>query len=91
MDRVDIADYLSQIFLGTSGTSHSSSSGRVGQGLRPMTIGGIGGSGGSMNYQNSLRPQAKEEKAAPVSSPAGGNEVAVREGGKSITQTDVKH
>jgi len=70
LKAVDIADYLSQIFLGTAGTSHSSSSsGRVGQGLRPITLGGLGGSGGSsMNYQNSLRPQAKEEKAAPVSS-----------------------
>ena len=82
LKAVDIADYLSQIFLGTSGTSHSSSSGRVGQGLRPMTIGGIGGAGGSMNYQNSLRPQAKEEKAAPVSSPAAPTGAA---GGKKDT------
>ncbi len=43
----DLADYLSQIFLGaSSGTSRrSSTSGRVGQGLRPMTVGGIGGAG----------------------------------------------
>ncbi|HEU4665617.1 MAG TPA: type II secretion system secretin GspD [Dokdonella sp.] len=73
----DLADYLSEIFLGTSGGHRSSTSGSVGQGLRPVTIGGIGGRGGSsMSYQNSLRPQAKEEKAAPVStpssSPAGG-------------------
>ena len=85
LKAVDIADYLSQIFLGTSGTSHSSSSGRVGQGLRPMTIGGIGGSGSSMNYQNSLRPQAKEEKAAPVSSPAAATGAA---GGKK--ETDIR-
>ena len=67
----DLADYLSQIFLGTSGTSHrSSTSGQVGQGLRPMTMGGIGGSGGSMNYgssmnnqNSSLRPQSNLEKS----------------------------
>jgi general secretion pathway protein D len=87
LKAVDIADYLSQIFLGTSGTSHSSStSGRVGQGLRPMTMGGLGGSGSSMNYQNSLRPQAKEEKAAPVSSPAAATGGAA--GGKK--ETDIR-
>jgi general secretion pathway protein D len=67
----DLADYLSQIFLGTSGGgSRSSTSGRVGQGLRPVTIGGVGGRGGnSMNYGNSLRGQA-DEKAAPAAAPA---------------------
>ena len=67
----DLADYLSQIFLGTSGTSRrSSTSGRVGQGLRPVTIGGVGGRGGnSMSYGNSLRNQA-DEKAAPAAAPA---------------------
>ncbi|MDI9239336.1 endopeptidase La [Lysobacter sp. LF1] len=34
---------------------------------------------------------ALERAPAPVSSPAGGSEVPVREGAKSITQTDVKH
>lgn len=73
----DLADYLSQIFLGTSGGSRrSSTSGRVGQGLRPVTIGGVGGRGNnSMNYGSSLRSQA-DEKAAPAAStpstPAGG-------------------
>jgi general secretion pathway protein D len=77
----DLADYLSQIFLGTASTgSHrSSTSGSVGQGLRPVTIGGIGGRGGNggsggMNY-NSRQP-AKEEKVTPAAStPAasGGN------------------
>ncbi len=63
----DLADYLSQIFLGTSGGARrSTTSGRVGQGLRPVTIGGVGGRGGnSMNYGNSLRPQA-DDKAAPA-------------------------
>jgi len=76
----DLADYLSQIFLGTSsgGSRRSSTSGSVGQGLRPVTIGGIGGRGGSaMSYQNSTRPQAKDEKATPAATPAasgsGGN------------------
>ena len=73
----DLADYLSQIFLGTSGGSRrSSTSGRVGQGLRPVTIGGVGGRGGnSMSYGNSLRTQA-DDKAAPAaatpSAPAAG-------------------
>lgn len=67
----DLADYLSEIFLGTSGGHRSSTSGNVGQGLRPVTIGGIGGRGGSsMSYQNSLRPQSKDEKAAPASTPS---------------------
>lgn len=69
----DLADYLSQIFLGaSSGTSRrSSTSGRVGQGLRPMTVGGIGGAGGSaMNYQNSLRQQSAQEKNAPATTPS---------------------
>jgi general secretion pathway protein D len=65
----DLADYLSQIFLGTSGSSHSSS-GEVGQGLHPITIGGVGGTGGRngrgrYNNQNALRPQSKEEKSTP--------------------------
>lgn len=67
----DLADYLSQIFLGTSsGTHRSTTSGRVGPGLRSTTLGGSGGFGGNMNYGSSLRPQSNMEKAAPVSSPA---------------------
>ena len=78
LKAADLADYLSQIFLGTSGTSHrSSTSGNVGPGLRPTTLGGgqnsrAGGAGG-MNLQNSLRPQSTQEKAAPVAAaPASG-------------------
>lgn len=69
----DLADYLSEIFLGTSGggSRRSSTSGKVGQGLRPMTIGSIGGSGGSsMSYQNSLRQQSTQEKNAPATTPS---------------------
>jgi len=79
----DLADYLSQIFLGTasSGSHRSSTSGSVGQGLRAVTIGGIGGRGGSggtgggMNYNNSRQPQAKDDKTTPAATPAasGGN------------------
>lgn len=71
----DLADYLGEIFLGSSGGSRrSSTSGSVGQGLKPVTIGGIGGSGGSsMNYKNSLRPQSNQEKSAPTTAtPAAG-------------------
>jgi general secretion pathway protein D len=61
----DLADYLSQIFLGTStGARRSSTSGRVGPGLRSTTLGSRGGSSG-MNYGNALRP-GETEKAAPV-------------------------
>jgi general secretion pathway protein D len=81
----DLADYLSQVFLGTSGTSHrSSTSGSVAPGLRSMTLGGgsggIGGIGGSsgmggsggMGYQNSLRPQSTQERNAPVAAAGSG-------------------
>ncbi len=74
----DLADYLSQIFLGTSGSSHrSSTSGRVAPGLRSTSLnsrGGTGGFGGGMNngmsYGNSLRPQSNAERAAPAAAPA---------------------
>jgi len=78
LKAVDIADYLSQIFLGTSGTSHrSSTSGSVAPGLRPTTLGGGGGMGGAggaggmggMSYQNSLRPQSTQERSAPTATP----------------------
>lgn len=60
----DLADYLSQIFLGTSsGTRRSSTSGRVGPGLRSTTLGSRGGSSG-MSYGNASRSET--EKAAPV-------------------------
>ena len=70
----DLADYLSEIFLGTTGGSRrSSTSGNVGQGLKPVTIGGIGGMGGSsMNYKNSLRPPSTQEKGTPAATPASG-------------------
>ena len=70
----DLADYLSEIFLGSSAGSHrSGTSGKVGQGLRPITIGGLGGSGGSsMSYKNSLRPQSAQEKSEPATKPAAG-------------------
>ncbi|MEO7324573.1 MAG: type II secretion system secretin GspD [Dokdonella sp.] len=69
----DLTDYLNEIFLGNSGggSRRSSTSGKVGQGLRPITIGGLGGSGGGgMNYKNSLRPQSAQEKTTPAATPA---------------------
>ncbi len=77
----DLADYLSQIFLGTSSGTRSSTSGGVGQGLRSTTLGSRGGMGGTnnnMSYQNSLRPQSNQEKSAPAattpaSTGSGGN------------------
>jgi len=78
----DLADYLSQIFLGTTGTSHSKTVGSVAPGLRPTTLGTRGGGGSStlsntssnnstMSYQNSLRPQSASEKNAPATGAAG--------------------
>lgn len=71
----DLAGYLSEIFLGTTGTHRSSTSGNVAPGLRPTTLGGMGGSGAmgganSMSYGGSLRPQSNQEKAAPASTGA---------------------
>lgn len=83
-----LADYLSEIFLGSSGGSRrSSTSGSVGPGLKPMTIGGVGGTGGSgMNYKNSLRPQSNQEKSAPTAStPAAGSS-----GGGGSKETDIR-
>ena len=81
----DLASYLSEIFLGTSGGSRrSSTSGSVGQGLRPVTIGGVGGrSGGGMNYGSSLRPQSEQEKSAPAAAPAPA-------GGGAAKDTDIR-
>jgi general secretion pathway protein D len=91
LKAVDIADYLSEIFLGTSGggSRRSSTSGRVGQGLKPITMGGLGGSGGSMNYQNSLRPQSAQEKTAPASTPATSSSTTAGSGG-SKKETDIR-
>lgn len=67
---LDLADYLNQIFLGSSsGGSRSGTSGSVGPGQRAITIGGIGGSGGQA-VNRSLRPQSDSERATPVT-PAG--------------------
>lgn len=91
----DLADYLSQIFLGTSsGTHRSTTSGRVGPGLRSTSLnsmGGMGGMGGfnsGMNYGSSLRPQSNMEKAAPVSSPAPAGGAAAAGSGKK--ETDIR-
>lgn len=88
----DLADYLSEIFLGTTGVRRSTTSGTVAPGLRSTTLGSRGGMGGgpnSMSYGSSLRPQSNQEKAAPVSAPpapstgasagpAGGGEADIR-------------
>lgn len=65
----DLADYLSQIFLGSSsGTHRSSTSGSVGPGLRSTSLGSRGGMGNnnSMSYGTSLRPQSNQEKNTPA-------------------------
>jgi len=89
----DLADYLSQIFLGTSGGSHrSTTSGRVGQGLRSTTLGGSGGMGGfgnnSMSYGSSLRPQSNMEKSAPTS--GGDSKTTTAAGGSNKKETDIR-
>lgn len=70
----DLADYLSQIFVGASTGSSSrrtSTSGSVGQGLSAVTIGGIGGTGGSgLNYQAALPKTTPAAEKPPT--PAGG-------------------
>ncbi len=87
----DLADYLSQIFLGTSSGTRSSTSGRVGQGLRSTTLGSRGGSGGmsnnNMSYQNSLRPQSNQEKSAPATPAAA---PAQASGGSGNKDTDIR-
>ena len=83
----DLADYLSQIFLGAStGSSHKSTTGSVAPGLRPTTLGGRGGQNTTMSYQNSLRPQSEKEKSTPATTPsaAGG---AQAQGNK---ETDIR-
>jgi general secretion pathway protein D len=87
MKAPDLADYLSQIFLGTStGASHSSTTGSVAPGLRSTTLGSRGGSGSAMSYQNSLRPQSEREKSTPAATkttPAAG-------GGQGSKETDIR-
>ncbi|HET7925306.1 MAG TPA: secretin N-terminal domain-containing protein, partial [Rhodanobacteraceae bacterium] len=88
----DLADYLSQIFLGTSGTSHSKTVGSVAPGLRPTTLGTRGGGASTlgntnttMSYQNSLRPQSNAEKSTP--STTGTTPAAPGQGAK---ETDIR-
>lgn len=89
----DLADYLSEIFLGTSGGSRrSSTSGQVGQGLRSTSLGSRGGIGGSsnsgLNYGSSLRQQSNQEKNAPATPPATGGTSAA--GGSGKKETDIR-
>jgi len=86
----DLADYLSQIFLGSStGSSHrSSTSGSVAPGLRSTTLGSRGGTSGStMSYQNSLRPQSDKEKAAPTTNTPSTPNAA---GGQGTKDSDIR-
>jgi general secretion pathway protein D len=84
----DLADYLSQIFLGTStGASHSSTTGSVAPGLRSTTLGSRGGSGSSMSYQNSLRPQSEREKNTPANAKTPTTPAA---GGQGSKETDIR-
>jgi general secretion pathway protein D len=83
----DLADYLSEIFLGTTGSRRSSTSGSVGPGLRSTTLGSRGGANtGAMSYQNSLRPQSKDEKAAPATT----STPATSAGAGSNKDTDIR-
>jgi general secretion pathway protein D len=96
----DLADYLSQVFLGTStGSSHRSTTGSVAPGLRSTSLGGRGGMGGmggssgssfgsgsSMSYQNSLRPQSAAEKNAP----GGTNGTTPGATGQQNKETDIR-
>ncbi|MGH8171931.1 MAG: type II secretion system secretin GspD [Rhodanobacteraceae bacterium] len=86
----DLADYLSQIFLGTStGSSHrSSTSGAVAPGLRSTTLGSRGGDASGMSYKNSLRPQSDKEKAAPAA--AGTNATTPATPGSGNRETDIR-
>ncbi|WP_306582188.1 type II secretion system secretin GspD [Dokdonella sp.] len=91
----DLADYLSQIFLGTSGGTHrSSTSGRVGPGLRSTSLnsrGGAGGGiGGGMSYGSSLRPQSNQEKVAPAAPAAGATAGAPAATGSGKRESDIR-
>src|SRR5690606_14707754 len=48
LKAIDLADYLSEIFLGTTGVRRSTS-GTVAPGLRPTTLGSSGGRSGGPN------------------------------------------
>lgn len=86
----DLADYLSEIFLGTTGSRRSSTSGGVAPGLRSTTLGSRGGMGGTnnnnLNYQSSLRPQSNQEKSTPASS----TPAASSSGGGGSKDTDIR-
>jgi len=94
----DLADYLSQIFLGATGTSHSKTVGSVAPGLRPTTLGSRGGGSSTLNnssannstmsYQNSLRPQSNAEKSATGTTPATG--AAAGAAGQGQKETDIR-
>src|SRR5690606_23083074 len=65
---VDLADYLNQIFLGSSssgGSRRTSTSGGVAPGLSPATVGGAGGFG-RMSSRSSRR---NAQSAAPAAQP----------------------
>ena len=90
----DLADYLSQIFLGTSSSGHRSTVGSVAPGLRPTTLGTRGGgsstlsgTGTTMSYQNSLRPQSDREKNAPTT---GGTTPQTGAAGQAAKETDIR-
>jgi len=96
----DLGDYLSQIFLGTTGTSRSKTVGSVAPGLRPTTLGTRGGGGSStlnnsssnnstMSYQNSLRPQSNSEKNTPATGAAGAATGAAGAAGQN-KETDIR-
>ncbi len=92
----DLADYLGQIFLGASATSHSKTVGSVAPGLRPTTLGTRGGgsstlggaSNTTMSYQNSLRPQSNSEKNTPAST--GGGTTPGSTPGQGAKETDIR-
>jgi general secretion pathway protein D len=94
----DLADYLSQIFLGTTGSTRSKTVGSVAPGLRPTTLGMRGGGGAStlsnssannstMSYQNSLRPQSSGEKNTPAGGAGAAPGAAPGQGNK---ETDIR-
>ena len=63
----DLADYLSQIFLGSStGSSHRNTTGSVAPGLRPTTLGGRGGIGQQHNVGCVEHDDELSEFAAPA-------------------------
>lgn len=85
----DLADYLSQIFLGTSSGTHRSTSGSVGQGLRSTSLSSRGGTGSSNNlsYGASLRQQSNQEKSSPVST---GGSTSTSTSGSGKKDSDIR-